>query len=111
MGCGADLGDQVAPGAGLDARDAVCEEGARHKEAALDQDEQGLARQQFGHASAQSQTQHQHAAWQWCERGSHCRCAWVGRRERAGSHLQDFPQPCVEDLGAHSTSLRCMRAA
>ena len=49
---GADLGDEVAPGARLDAGDAVCEEGARDEQAALDQDEQGLPREQLGHASA-----------------------------------------------------------
>ncbi len=49
---GADLRDEVAPGARLDARDAVCEEGARHQQGALDEDEQRLLRQQLRHASA-----------------------------------------------------------
>ncbi len=47
-----DLRDEVAPGAGLDARDVVGEPGATDQEAALDADQRRLGRPQPGHASA-----------------------------------------------------------
>ncbi len=50
----AHLGDEMPPCASLYPGYSVSEEGSRHQKGALNQDEEGLLGQQFGHASAKS---------------------------------------------------------